>query len=489
MSTLPHVSLIMLNWNGRQFLAQSLPSLLALDYPDFSVLVIDNASTDGSVAFVRQEFPRVEVHCNTRNLGFAAGNNVGLRRVQANIAVLLNPDIVVSRDWLRELVAPMLEDETIGIAGCKIYYPGGRRLQHAGGYVSYPRAVPGHYGLNETDCGQYDIVRDVDYVIGAALALRRDVLSKVGLLDEGFFLYFEDADLCTRARRAGYRVVYVPKATLVHVESALTEKGSDAYLRHMHTSRWRFLLKHYDLDGVLQDTVPSELAWMDGRTLRERRAAARAYWSTLKSLPAIWSARARDGGPRMGQVTEEQNREIAEKLRALRHAAWKPGEPAPTSGSEDQPTSVSAAPRRASDQADRPHPADKPHPLEEKWQIQERPFVSHVPLIGPLIARLREAWNRISTKWYVLPLVQQQNEFNWLVMRRFRELERLEARFEKVQSLVGELDERVLVEDSEAMELAREVGELTYAVVRLEKRLSELTSRLERVMASSEQES
>ena len=171
----------------------------------------------------------------------------------------------------------------------------------------------------------------------------------------------------------------------------------------------------------------------------------------------------------MGQVTEEQNSEIAEKLRVLRQAAWKPEEPVPASGPDDQSASEPVGRLRLSDR------------MEEKWQIQERPFVSHMPLIGPLIVRLREAWNRISTKWYVLPLIHQQNELNWLVMRRFRELDG----FDEVQSLAQELDERVLVDDREAMELAREMGELTYAVVRMEKRLSELEARLDEIASSS----
>jgi len=472
MDALPHVSLIVLNWNGRQFLAESLSSLLELDYPDFSVLVVDNASTDGSVPFIRQHFPQVEVHCSKKNVGFAAGNNVGLCQVEADIVVLLNPDVVVSQDWLRKLVSPMLDDETIGIAGCKVYYPGGRRLQHAGGYVTYPQAMPGHYGLNEEDSGQYDALRDVDYVIGAALAVKRETLNEIGLLDEGFFLYFEDADLCMRARRASYRVVYVPEATLVHVESATTNKGSDVYLQHMHTSRWRFLLKHYDLDDILQNTIPAEQAWLTARALNERRAAARAYRTTLKNLPAIWMARTRDGGPLMKQVTEDQDRQIVEKLQMLREAAWRPDDSSPAAEPGDQSTTEPAGPPRVLDQ------------LKAKWRVQEWPFVSHIRVVGPLIARFREAWNSVSTKWYVRPLLQQQNEFNWLVVQRLQELER----FEEVQNLVGELDEWALDNDRDGTALAREVGELTYAVVRLEKRLAELETRLEKVTASPEQE-
>lgn len=466
MSTLPRVSLIMLNWNGRSFLADSLSSLLELDYPDFSVLVIDNASTDDSIPFIQQHFPQVEVHRNRRNLGFAAGINVGLRMTDTDIAVLLNPDIVAPQNWLRELVYPMVDDETIGIAGCKVYHPDGR-LQHAGGYVIYPQAKPGHYGANEEDTGQHDTLRDVDYVIGAALAVKRETLSRIGLLDEGFFLYFEDVDLCMRARMAGYRVVYVPEATLIHEESAVIHKGSDAYLEHMHTGRWRFLLKHYDLGNVLQDTIPAELGWLNELTPDHQRAAARAYRITLQHLPAIWMARARDGGSSVKQVTEELSREIAGELQKL-----------------DEVARQSAASLPATDwgeQQKMKHPSSRIlEQLKEKWRLQERPFVSHVPIIGPIIVRFREVWNSIATKWFVRPLIQQQNELNWLMVRGLQELEESISR---LQDLASELDARAIDSDHEATSTARKVGELTCAVVHLEERIAELEALLEEEVA------
>lgn len=173
------------------------------------------------------------------------------------------------------------------------------------------------------------------------------------------------------------------------------------------------------------------------------------------------------------QVTEDQNEQIAERLQALREAAWRPAEPPPAAEPGDQATAEPSGPPRILDY------------LKEKWHVQERPFVSHTPLIGPLIARFREAWNSVSTRWYVRLLLQQQNEFNWLVVQRLQEVEE----FEEVQSLAGELDERALDNDREAMALAREAGELTYAVVRLEKRLAELETRLEKMALSPGRES
>lgn len=257
MSALPSVSLIVVNWNGSACIGDCLTSLLALDYPAFSVSVVDNASTDNSPDFVRERFPQVELIRSPHNLGYGGGANLALRACRADVAVVLNTDIIVPSDWLAQLIAPMVEDPNIGIAGCKLYYPEGRSIQHAGGYITAPQAWPGHYGLNAEDQGQHDTIRDVDYVIGAALAVRRSVLEQIGLFDEGYFLYYEDVDLCLRARRAGYRVVYIPAAWLTHLESATTVKGSTAYLEHFTRGRWRFILKNYDPTVILNESAPA----------------------------------------------------------------------------------------------------------------------------------------------------------------------------------------------------------------------------------------
>ena len=383
MNVWPHISLIVVNWNGRRFLDDCLSSMLATDYARFSVLVVDNASSDDSVEFVRRQFPQVEICRNDFNLGFAVAANIGLRRPGYDIAVILNPDVIVTRDWLRELVAPMLNDPTIGIAGCKLYYPGGRLIQHAGGYVTEPQALPGHYGLNEQESGQHNSIRDVDYVIGAALAVKRETLDQIGLFDEEYFLYFEDTDLCVRARRAGYRVVYVPGATAIHVESVVTNKGSLGYYRHMHTSRWRFLLKHYPCEQIVHHTVPAERDYVIRCNVEQRWALASAYLATLTRLPTICATRVRDGE---SQVNPDQVSQIGQELAGLRQAAMQTSSP---------PTE-----RPLSDE------------LHAAWQIKEQPFTSVAPIVGPLIARFREMWNSISTKWYVRPLIQQQNAIN-----------------------------------------------------------------------------
>jgi len=289
------LSVVILNWNGRAWLDACLSALAAQEPPPDRVLLVDNGSSDGSVAFVREWFPWVTVRENGGNLGFAAGNNAALRDDTAEVVVLLNPDVILTPGALAALATALADDPRIGIAGAKLWYPDGETLQHAGGFITHPQALPGHYGIGEADTGDHEAPRDVEYVIGAATALRRSMLDEIGLLDEGYFLYFEDADLCARARRAGYRVVYWPAATGIHVESATAAKGSFAYLHRFHSGRWRYLLKHFPADEIIRETFPAETVWLSGLAPTERRAVSLAWLSTQRQLPQLLAARAQQG--------------------------------------------------------------------------------------------------------------------------------------------------------------------------------------------------
>jgi len=120
MNNLPSVTIIILNWNASEFLAHCLTSLQQVDYPNLIIQVVDNNSTDDSLELLAAQFPHIPVIRNSENLGFSAGNNRALRQLETDIAVLLNPDVVVSPTWLRQLIAPMQEDRQIGVAGCKL---------------------------------------------------------------------------------------------------------------------------------------------------------------------------------------------------------------------------------------------------------------------------------------------------------------------------------------------------------------------------------
>lgn len=490
MSALPCVALIVVNWNGRAYLEGCLSSLLALDYPDFSATVVDNVSTDGSQDFVREHFPQVALVCNSHNLGYGGGANAVLRTCTADVAVILNTDVTVPPDWLTHLVAPMMADPAIAIAGCKLYYPGGRTIQHAGGYITTPQAWPGHYGLNDEDQGQHDALRDVDYVIGAALAVKQTILEQIGLFDEGYFLYYEDVDLCQRARRAGYRVVYIPDAWLTHLESATTIKGSPAYLQQFYGGRWRFILKHYDPAQILSESIPAEQVWLGRCSTAERQAAAVAYRATIGALSEIRLTRHRDSRGQVKPIGAEEQALLTGQLYTL------------LAISQEAPESLSIAeiPHEMNDETT--NPVSLLPLLREKQQIQEQPFSSGVPVVGPLIARLRAAWNSVSTKWYVRPLLQQQNEFNNLAVAEIAahdaELRNQAARLGALESrLAGEAarltdlevrihdhDAWLIAQDREQSDLVRDLAELRLLLVQMNRLLLDLNEHANHLEAS-----
>lgn len=391
------VTVGVLNWNCREFLVGCLSALHAQTYPHLQVVLVDNGSTDGSVDLVREKFPSVTIREAGRNLGYAGGNNKFLRELTGDLALIVNPDVVLAPDCVEQIASAMAADPSIGIIGCKLWYPGTELLQHAGGTITPPRAIPGHFGFRERDIGQHDSPRDVDYVIGAAMAIRRDTLVRAGLLDENIFLYFEDVDLCFRARRAGYRVVYLPLATGVHVESVTTQQGSFGYLHRFHTGRWYFLLKHYSLEQILPATLPAERVWLAGLEEIERLAAAIAYRSTLYNLPAIAIARTREGDR---ALSDEEWGTIEQAVAELYRQAC--------SGS------LAAAPL-----ADQALQADLMVPA----------FTSNKPILGWAIARFRTAWNEIAGRWYIDHLRRQQVSFNRSALAYLASLdEELQAR-------------------------------------------------------------
>ncbi len=287
------VSLIVLNWNGRRHLRSCLTSLAENHYEHCETVLVDNGSTDGSLDLASAEFPDVRVVENGRNLGYAGGMNVGIAHATGDVVVLLNNDIIVEPTWLAALMAAFASDRRIGIAGCKILYPDSMLIQHAGGYISFPLGYADHFGYRKVDDGSYDTQADVGYVTGAAMAIRRALLDEIGYLDTQFYpAYYEDVDLCYRARQANWRVVYVPRARLVHFESATSVRDSIAYFTWFHQGRLRFVLKQLSVQRFLEEFVPAERERFYQLTLAgERRAVKRAYKSSLRMLPTIFTER------------------------------------------------------------------------------------------------------------------------------------------------------------------------------------------------------
>ncbi|HEC35532.1 MAG TPA: glycosyltransferase family 2 protein [Anaerolineae bacterium] len=245
-SVWPQVDIVVLNWNGKDDTLACLRSLARLDYPAFEVVVVDNGSTDGSVPAIRERFPGVTLIENGENLGYTGGNNVGLRRVlehSLDYALLLNNDTEVAPDLLRLLVAAAEADLAMGIAGPTIYYYDQPDvIWSAGGAIDWRRGRTRMVGLDEQDTGQFGAgPREVDFVTGCALLVKRAVLERAGLFDERFFAYYEEAEWCVRARRAGFRIVHVPQARVWHKISPGLQADSPVVHYYMTRNRLLFL--------------------------------------------------------------------------------------------------------------------------------------------------------------------------------------------------------------------------------------------------------
>ncbi len=242
--THPQVAVVILNWNGGQETLDCLASLRRVDYPRFEVIVVDNGSTDGSADAIRRDFPEATLIEMGGNLGFTGGNNVGIRYALAygaDYVLLLNNDTEVASDFLTHLVEVMEATPKVGIAGPLIYYYDRPEIiWSAGGTIDPRRGQTRMIGLGERDRGQYGPApRQVDFVTGCALLVRRPVLEQAGLLDERFFAYYEEAEWCVRVRRAGYRVVNVPGAKVWHKISP--ERRAASPIVHYYMTRNRLL--------------------------------------------------------------------------------------------------------------------------------------------------------------------------------------------------------------------------------------------------------
>jgi GT2 family glycosyltransferase len=271
----PKVCVIVLNWNQPEVTAACLDSVQSLQYPSFEIILVDNGSTDNSVQLIEKTFTGILVMKNQKNLGFAEGSNVGMRRAMqrgADYVFLLNNDTVVSSDALAILVGAAERDQQIGIAGPTIYYYGcGNEVWRIGGTIDrFGRARDLASVATHNDAPAHS--RELDFVTGCAMLVKRTVVEHVGMIDPRFFAYYEELDWCMRAKRAGFSVLYVPGAKVWHkiAVDARSESPAVAYL--MTRNRLLFLAKM----GYAPPVILAHLAQMLFKEIKERGRLRRA---------------------------------------------------------------------------------------------------------------------------------------------------------------------------------------------------------------------
>lgn len=251
------VYLIILSWNGSMMTLNCLKSLEKVKCDNFivKVVVIDNGSTDKSVGRLEElsksiksttgitSITGMKIIKNKENLGFAEGNNVGIRDALKNGAdyvCLLNNDTRVSSDFLTQLIKTADSDERIGIVGGKIYFEKsyefhksrykpsdlGKVIWYAGGVMDWNNVYASHRGVNEVDHGQYETEMETEYVNGCLMLVKKEVFEKAGLLDPKYYLYFEENDFCQKAKKTGFLLMYSPKAVIWHLNAGSSGSGS-----------------------------------------------------------------------------------------------------------------------------------------------------------------------------------------------------------------------------------------------------------------------
>jgi len=254
------LSVCIVNWNTRDYLRECLTALG--QYPpagaETEVIVVDNASGDGSAAMVASEFPSVSLIGNSDNKGYAEGNNQTLERASGDVLLLLNPDVVVHPDSLTRALQFMAAHPEAGALGCRLVGKDGETQQSVRGFpdpgpvlwdaVGLSRLFPRSrvFGAYRMTWFRYDETAEVDQPMGSFLLLTRVSLDKVGLMDPQFPIFFNEVDWCWRAKREqGFRIYYTPDAVVTHYGGSSTRQVKAAMIRESHRSLLRFYDKHY----------------------------------------------------------------------------------------------------------------------------------------------------------------------------------------------------------------------------------------------------
>jgi GT2 family glycosyltransferase len=249
----PPLTVVVVNWNRRELLESCLESLAEQSVTGFEVILVDNGSTDGSVAaterFRNSSKFRLQIIQNPENYGFCRGNNIGIETARGELIALLNNDAVADRRWLEEL-AGAFHDPGVGMAASKILvYEDPQRIDKVG-HLLYPDGQNRGRGTGEVDRGQYDQVEEVLWPDGCAAMYRRSMLEEVGGFDEDFFAYADDAELGLRGRAAGWRCLYIPTAVVRHHRGATLGLASARRMELIERNRILLVVKHFPL-GML----------------------------------------------------------------------------------------------------------------------------------------------------------------------------------------------------------------------------------------------
>lgn len=288
-ANVPYLCAVVIAYNQWKQTLACLHALSGVTYPAWTVLLVDNGSTDGTTEAVAQAFPQVCVLRLDDNQGYAGGTNIGVAQTLADGAdyiLLLNNDVLVPPDAPGALVAAAEADPRIAAVGPKVYYADEpQRLQSAGGTIDWRTMRSRLTGEGEWERGQYDCPRSVDFVSGCAMLIRAQAWRTVGEFDPAYFLYYEEVDWCLRAQQASWKVIYIPWTAVWHADRIST--GIEPGLVTYYTTRNPLLLARRYADRWTRLAVYLDALWRAGRSLRHLPASSRRS----QALATLWAIR------------------------------------------------------------------------------------------------------------------------------------------------------------------------------------------------------
>lgn len=290
---LPTVAVVVVNWNGIGYLDPCLDSIRSQTWSPIQTVVVDNASTDGSVDFIKARYPGTRLIHNTKNLGYAAACNLAFQFTQAPYVALVNNDIRLDARWVEELVTALEARASAACAGGRIYsLLESSKLLWTTPKLDHRTAKAIWVNTEMPPC-------NVDWVHGCGLIVKRAVADKIGLMDEAYFAYYEETDWCARMIRAGYDLLHVPSAVMWHLEMGSSDSSFNYEM--MNRNRLRFALKNFDRSYLpifgglyLGDVIREVLANAGRGNWSKNRSLVRALAWNLAALPKTLAARRRD---------------------------------------------------------------------------------------------------------------------------------------------------------------------------------------------------
>lgn len=251
------VSIIIVNWNGKQHLETCLSSLSKQDYQTIEIILVDNASSDDSVAFVQTQYPKVKIIQNNQNLGFAEGNNVGFGHATGEYVLFLNNDTRVMPDFLSKLLSPFHQEPKLGAVQSKILLMDEpNTFDSVGAFLTHTGFLY-HYGVAKPDSKKYDHFIKIYSAKGACMLWRKSVLDEICLegkpFDKKYFAYFEETDLCHRCWLAGYHIMYVPDSVVFHKVGATSTTMNNGFIQfHSFKNRIHSYLKNLEVSNLVK---------------------------------------------------------------------------------------------------------------------------------------------------------------------------------------------------------------------------------------------